>query len=327
MAARFEELGLGELRDLAEGIVLVAVASEAGIFEALASGPRSAAEVAAAEGYDERATRVVLQALEELDLVRAEGDRFRASERCLRELCDPQGEDYQGRGLPHWLRALRGRTRLGEVLERGGPLEARAPRRSPEAVVRFTSAMAAAPRERMERIAELCLERRPEARTVLDLGGGTGNLMRAFLDRGLGGTLLDAPEVVEHVVEAYGLGALPGLAVVAGDFTRDPLPVGPFDLVVLSNVLHIYGPATVADVIARAAARLAPGGVLAVADSMRGASSRAGYIAIQMLLRSAEGGAYAPEEIVAWMEAAGLTGCRVTDVDGLRQLVTGVREG
>lgn len=318
------DLSLGELRDLADDMVLVAAASEAGIFEALGAGPRSGEDVARALGYDERATLVLLRALESAGLLTNDGERFCPTERCMRELCDPAVPGYRGRGLPHWLRGLRARTQVGEVLRRGGPLEPHPKRRDPEHVARFTAAMAAAPAERIERIVTLCLARLPRAASVLDLGGGTGHLIRGFLGRGLTGTFVDTPDIVAHVREAYGLDAVPGLDVVPGDVTRDVLPPGPFDIVVMSNVIHIFGPAVLEKLFANATAVLAPGGMLAVVESLRGRSRRAGYIGMQMLLKSDEGGAYSASEVEGWMMSAGLEKCVVTDVDDIRQLVTGV---
>jgi SAM-dependent methyltransferase len=319
-----DDYGLGELRDLADATVLVAAASEAGMFQALGSGPASAKELAEKLDFDERATRIVLHALEATGLLERVEGRFAPTPRCARELCDPAADGFLGRGLPHWLHALRARTRIGEVLRRGGPLRRRDVPRSPKHVARFTAAMAAAPSERLERIVSLCLERRPDASSILDLGGGSGNLTRAFVARGLSGTLFDTPDIVAHVVEAYGLDDVQGLDVVAGDFTRDELPEGPFDLVVLSNVIHIYPPAVVQDLFEKAADVMAPGSVLAVVESLRGRSPRAADVGLHMLLKSDAGDAYSGEQIETWTRAS-FEDCRVVDVDELRQLVTAVR--
>ena len=327
MRVRIDALGLGELRDLADAMVLVAAAAEAGIFETLHAAPAAAPEVAERMGFDPRATRIVLQALVGTGFVEAAGDRFRLTERGAAELGDPRSPGFAGRGLPHWLRSIRGATRIGEVLRRGGPLEKRAARRSPEDVARFMSAMSAAPSERIRRMVELCLARNPEARTVLDLGGGPGHASRAFVERGLRATLFDTPDIVSHVGDAFGLKAVEGLDLVAGDFNRDPLPEGPFDIVLLSNVIHIYGEDAVRALFETTAGVLAPGGVLAVAEFLRGRSGRAPPMGLQMLLKTEAGDTYSEETIGGWMEAAGLGDVRVDDLDEDRQLVTALRGG
>jgi SAM-dependent methyltransferase len=282
-----EDFGLGQLRDFADVAVLIAAASEAGIFAALHDGPKSSAEIASSLNYDHRAVRIVLLALEDTGLVTSEGDRFALSERGAREL---------------------GGTRA----------------RSPERVAHFTSAMAAAPVERLERLADLCLDRCPEARSILDLGGGPGHITRAFVARGLRGTLLDTPDIVAHVVDAYGLAEVEELNVVAADFNRDPLPAGPFDIVLLSNVIHIYDEVAVRALFGRVVDVLRPGGLVAIAEFLRGRSSRAGFLALQMLLKSDAGDTYSEEQLRDWMAEAGLADIRVDSLDQDRQLVTGV---
>ena len=322
-----DDLTLGRLRDLADATVLVAAASEAGIFQALRGGSASADELAQSLAYDPRATRIVLLALVETGLIAREGDGFILSERAERELGDPDAPGFAGRGLPQWLRSVRAATRIGDVLSRGGPLDKRAPGRSPQRVARFAAAMAAAPADRLERIADLCLARVPEARSILDLGGGPGHITRAFVRRGLGGTLLDTPDMIGHVAGAYGLEGVAGLRLFAADFNRDPLPTGPFDIALLSNVVHIYDEATVRALLRKVAEVVAPGGVVAIAEFLRSRSSRAGQLGLQMLLRSEAGDTYSEEQLRDWMVAAGLTDVRVDGIDGERSLVIGVKTG
>ena len=156
---------LAELRDLADMTVLIAAATDAGIFQSLGEEPATEVELAERLQYDHRAVRITLLALEEAGLLERSGDRFAPSERCRSELCDPGAPTYAGGGLPLWLRSVRSWTRLGEVLTRGGPLEERTRERTPEEVTRFMAGMAAAPRERVERIVDICLERHPSARS------------------------------------------------------------------------------------------------------------------------------------------------------------------
>jgi SAM-dependent methyltransferase len=320
-----DDLSLGRLRDLADAAVLVAASSEAGIFPALRDAPATPAELADTLGYDERATRIVLQGLEEIGFLDRNADRFALTERCARVLGDPASPEFAGRGMPHWLRSVRAATHLAEVLRRGGPLDERPQRRSPDHVARFTAAMSAAPPERIERIVDLCLERRPGAGSVLDLGGGPGHIARAFAARGVQVTLVDTPDVVSHVVGAYGLDEVDGLVAVAADFNRDPLPPGPYDLVLLSNVIHIYAEPSVRTLFAKTTQVLAASGVLAVAEFLRGRSSRAAQLGLRMLLKSGAGDTYSEAQIRSWMEDVGLTDLRVESIDGDRDLVTGLR--
>jgi SAM-dependent methyltransferase len=315
----------GELRDLADATLLIAAAVEAGIFHALADAPATPDELARRLDYDPRATRMVMLALAELGVLQPNNDRFAPSPRCSEELCDPTSPAYVARGMPHWLHNVQGVTRIGEVLREGGPLDGTEPERTPANIARFMGAMAAAPRERIDRIVEVCLTRRPDARTVLDLGGGPGHMTRVFVERGLRATLYDTTDIIAYVTEAFGLRDIAALSVVAGDFTVDALPPGPFDLVLISNVVHIYGPATIRELFGKVAASVEPGGVLAVAELLRGRSARAASLAIQMLLKTEAGDMYMFDELSGWMAEAGFTDARLDALDDERDLVSAVR--
>jgi SAM-dependent methyltransferase len=319
---RLPDMPLADLRDMADLTVLVASAHEAGIFAALADVPATSDDLARRLGFDERATRITLLALAESGLLHRSGDTFTPSPRCRAELAEPGGPDYVGGGLALWLDSIRAWSRLGEVLVRGGPLEARSLVRSPKSVARFMAAMAAAPQDRIDRIVALCRGRHPEANSILDVGGGPGHMTRAFIDRGLRGTLFDTAEVLDHVEDAYGLNHLEGLTLAPGDFTADPLPPGPFDLVLLSNVLHIYGPDTNRALLRKTAGVLPVGGVVAVVEFLRGRSGKAARFGVQMLIKSDEGDAYSEAQISAWLTEVGFEDVRVDDLDADRQLMT-----
>lgn len=103
------------------------------------------------------------------------------------------------------------------------------------------------------------------AQRILELGTGTGETSRRVLDAHPGARLegIDASEQMLAAARA----ALAGrdVALRAGRL-EDPLPSGPFDLVVSAlAVHHLDGPGK-ADLFARVATVLAPGGRLVVAD-------------------------------------------------------------
>lgn len=327
---RMHELSLAELRDLTEGTVTVAAAVEVGVFPALRDGPASAEAVARRLGLDPRAATSLLTALGELGFLEEDEEGFRLAPRSERELADPSSPEYAGRGIPHWLVNLAAWTRLPEALRTGRPVQdVKEAEEEPDAerdrISRFMAAMAAAPEDRIRRLVDLVLARKPEAGSVLDLGGGPGHVARAFLARGAGtATLLDTPETVEVVREEYAVDEVEGMEAVGADFLEDPLPPGPFDVVLLSNVLHMLPPAENARLLKKVRAVTAPGGVVAVADFIRGRSPRAGRFGLVMLLRTEGGGTYTFEEHQEWFRQAGFGDAEIRDLDPERQLVTAV---
>jgi tRNA (cmo5U34)-methyltransferase len=102
-----------------------------------------------------------------------------------------------------------------------------------------------------------------EARDILELGIGTGETAKRVLARHPDAQLVaidSSPEMLERAHEA-----VPQADVRLGQL-QDPLPEGPFDLVVSAlAVHHLDGPGK-QDLFKRIAAVLAPGGRFVLAD-------------------------------------------------------------
>jgi len=315
------QLDLIQLRDGAEIAATIAAAAQAGITTALAGGPVETDRIAEDLGLNGRATRIVVGALADAGYAERSAAGFRLSEHGRQQL----GDDGAGAGLPLWLMNLRAWVQLPEVLASGEPVEEGGTPTDDETLARYMAGMAAAPKERVERLVDLCLARVPDAALVLDLGGGPGHFARAFIERGARATLVDTPETVEFVATTYGLADTDGLKLVGGDFVDGTLPDGPFDIVLMSNITHLYPPAVNRRLIQRVAEAVRPGGAIAIADFVRQRSPRAARFALVMLLRTQAGDTYAEQDYHEWLGAAGLEDVRTDDIDPERQLITALR--
>jgi tRNA (cmo5U34)-methyltransferase len=100
-----------------------------------------------------------------------------------------------------------------------------------------------------------------DARRVLELGTGSGVTSRRVLARHPDAHLTGV-DSSEHMLAAADL---PGADLRLQDL-GDPLPEGPFDLVFSALAIHHLDAAAKADLFARVAAVLAPGGRFVVAD-------------------------------------------------------------
>ena len=100
-----------------------------------------------------------------------------------------------------------------------------------------------------------------DARRVLELGTGSGVTSRRVLARHPHAHLTGV-DSSEHMLAAADL---PGADLRLQDL-RDPLPEGPFDLVFSALAIHHLEAAAKADLFARVAAVLAPGGRFVMAD-------------------------------------------------------------
>lgn len=107
-------------------------------------------------------------------------------------------------------------------------------------------------------------------RRVLDVGGGDGTFLRALGKRAPSAALVlfDLPGVAELARRRFADSGMANRAeVVGGDFSRDALPTGA-DLITLVRVLHDHDDPLVERVLRAAAAALAPGGALLVAEPL-----------------------------------------------------------
>jgi len=150
-----------------------------------------------------------------------------------------------------------------------------------------------------------------DARTLLDVGGGTGIYSIALLQKHpqLRAIVLDHPLVLEITREmAAAYGVADRLECRPGDMFRDALPAA--DAVLLSNVLHDWDVPQCRTLIRRCAEALPAGGCLVINeafldDALDGPLAMALYSA--QLFCLTEGRVYSAAEYRAWLSEAGLT--------------------
>ena len=165
---------------------------------------------------------------------------------------------------------------------------------------------------RAKNVAPVLAERYPleGARTILDVGGGTGIYSIAWLLRHpeLRAVVWDRPEVLKVAREmAEEHGVSDRLELVPGDMFRDPVPPGS-DVILLSNILHDWDIAECRTLIGRCVHSLPIGGRLLIHDvflndALDGPLPIALYSAA--LFQLTEGRAYSATEYRAWLIEAG----------------------
>jgi SAM-dependent methyltransferase len=100
------------------------------------------------------------------------------------------------------------------------------------------------------------------ARTVLDLGAGTGKLTRSLIGAGLKVTAVEPAAGMREQLAA----AAPGAVVLAGTAERIPLGDASVDAVVVAHAWHWFDPALAVPEVSRV---LVPGGTLSLVWNMR----------------------------------------------------------
>lgn len=146
-------------------------------------------------------------------------------------------------------------------------------------------------------------------RTFADLGGARGHLSAVLAaDRPrLQGVCLDLaktePFFHEHMAE---LGMADRVSFQPVDLLTDELPTA--DVLIYGQVLHGFGAADRARLVAKAHAALPPGGLLLVYDRMINEVAESAHellYSLHTMLVSPHGSEYRPAECQQWMSAAG----------------------
>ncbi len=255
---------------------------ELGVFDAVRDGSRSIDELAV--GLGKRRLRALLELLVAIGSLAREGERFAIGAPPVRPVVPRAGWGAMAS-------VIRG-DRAHDVA--GGEIELRYHRH-------LLQVGAGAARE-------LALILPDES--LIDLGGGAGTYSLAYLDAHPGArvTLVDFHEVIALArVELARFGDRARLisgeigVAKAGDGYRGAL---------LSNVLHLHSREMCARLVASAAARVAPGGMVVIKD-LRIEEDRSGPLqslmfALNMAIYTGEGDVYEASQLRAWLEAAGL---------------------
>jgi SAM-dependent methyltransferase len=290
--------------------IILGCAKQQGILEAVAEGRRSPNEVAEQLEMNPRAVYALLSALAELGVLAKDDNRYRLVEEHRGPLLDRSNPDYAGGLVVHRFELIRKWGRMPEILKSGSPIEEDEPAPGPEGKETFIYSMRRLARPGVRAVADLLLSRLPQNPHILDVGGGPGTYAEAFREGGAQVTVFDLPEVVvlmkEHLDAA-------GISAVGGDF-NEGLPEGPFEAAYLGSVSHIYGPEENLALIERVADSLAPGGLIAIRDFIRGLSTGAALFGVNMVVNTEAGNTYTEEEYREWLSAAGFEGIEVLPI-------------
>lgn len=291
------ESDLDNLRRSANAFAVISAWSSAGLFDKLAaSGPLSPSEM----GADQRAIEITAPILAHLGLLAGDGSRWSLSQAALQ--LHAQGTLQLGSAEAN----LGDLSRLDQVMQEGGPVPG--PDGKPqlttigvveeetEATHKFMAFLHRRSDPGAEEVARWLVPRLPTGAKILDLGGGHGRYGVALADQGFQATLFDLPVCIQYAKQHYA----DRLAYAPGDFMRDDLG-GPYDAVLVSNILHGLGPEENRHLLGRIKQALRPGGVLALKDmflddSMIGPEI-AVFFGLTMLFYTQNGRSYSVSEI------------------------------
>lgn len=299
-----------------------------GIFGALAQGEGTESDLARRLGTQPHATGILLNALVSIGLLRKNGGRYANSPEAQQYLVK-ESPQYAGHILllqeaewDNWGRlesAVRtGRSPVREHVFRTDP-------RLAENVLMVLHRVALQHAPTLAKQINLSA-----ARTLLDLGGGAGTHAMAFCRAypNLTATVFDLPETLlltERMVKEADLEGR--VRLVPGDFNRDELR-GPYDAVLMSDILHYQGFEANAALVKKVHDALAPSGMLVIKDRFldEGGTSPAwtAVFAVHLLVNTEKGRCYTLAQAAQWLKDAGFRTIHELDRSSL---VSGIKQG
>lgn len=299
--------------------LLTAAVAHLRVFDRLAAGSKSLEDLASELQLAPRPAVVLFTALRAMRLLMTDEIGRLALSPTAREHLLPDGPFYVGDYIGLAAEA-QGVLRMTELLRNNGPQ-----RREETAFIYREGTETAMEAEASARHLTLALAGRAknvapalaaavdasQARTLLDLGGGTGIYSFALLQKNpqLRAVVFDRPEVLKVAAEmAAAYGVADRVELTPGDMFVDPLPTD-VDLVLLSNILHDWDVPECRKLVSRSAAALRSGGRVLVHDVFLN-DAHDGPLPIALysasLFSLTEGRAYSAGEYRAMLVDAGL---------------------
>jgi 2-polyprenyl-3-methyl-5-hydroxy-6-metoxy-1,4-benzoquinol methylase len=289
-------------------------AAKLGVFAALSGGAATAAEVAKRVSAPVDTVSRLLAALASLEYLSTEGEQFALNDFSKTFIRDGAGGMRRLAWKEHLFYVAW--ARLADAISSGNALfPSFADRQANdfESVEKFLLAL--------NDLAELSAPgvigtgAFASATTILDLGGGGGGyaaeLAKALPEAQL--TLADLPRIVPIAkghLERKGLGQR--VETATADFTKDGCGLSgrTFDCVLLSHILHDFEAATAAQIVARAAQMVRPGGKLVILDVLVPQGGHGNPVEalfdLMMLVEVPRGRTHKFTEVSKWIEEAGL---------------------
>ena len=305
--------------DLPQELLIIGAAVKIGLFDTLKDRTLTLEELSSRTGCDLRALWTLTEALAALKYLDYEAGKIRITGEAYSMFYDQSNEKYTGFSFMHIYDLISRWLTLPELLRTGRP----PPREEHREESRnFISAMTHYAKKSASEVVEYCLRGLPENVRVLDAGGGPLSYAVAFAQKGAVVTVLDLPEVIDMMEPE--LDAQLPISMVKGDFTVG-LPEGPFDLIYLGNICHIYGEKENRKLFRDAAMELQKGGRLVVNDIIRGTGPWAALFAVNMLVNTSSGGTWTYEQYRVWLQDAGFLVSKWEEV-GDNQLITATKQ-
>jgi SAM-dependent methyltransferase len=304
--------------------LILGAAIEHRIFDLLADGAKTAAEVSRENGASLRGVRAIMNALVGFELLEKDDEgRYSLTPESAAFLVR-KNPDYLGGILRHGDQLIPRWLPLSEIVKTGKPATAVNQEGDGSAFfVDFVEDLFPVGYPSAKALAAAF----PQARKVLDVAAGSGvwSIPLAQNSKEVRVTALDWPGVLpatRRVTERMGVAGQ--YEVLAGDLNSADLGNG-YDLATLGQILHSEGETHSRALLGRVFQALAPGGTIAIAEFIanedRTGPPLAMLFAVNMLVNTEDGDTFTVTEISQWLREAGFVDPRTMEVPAPSPLI------
>ena len=248
----------------------------------------------------ERGLEILCRNLASAGLLQKRGSRYR-SERVGQQFLNKQSPLYRGSYLQLMCQQWDNWNSLTQAVKTGRPVEEKEPE-TPSYRRAFTWAMHERSQDAARQVAKQIDF--TSATSLLDVGGGPGTYALEFLAKNpkMTATILDRPaalDVARDIAKTRRQGKR--LSYQAGDFLTDPIH-GNYDVIWISNVIHIFSPSTNIKLLRRLRSHLNPQGRILIQDTFLSDTqglrpAEANLFAVTMLLFTESGNTYSFSDV------------------------------
>jgi ubiquinone/menaquinone biosynthesis C-methylase UbiE len=304
--------------------LILGAAIEHRIFDLLADGAKTAAEVSRENGASLRGVRAIMNALVGFELLEKDDEgRYSLTPESAAFLVR-KNPDYLGGILRHGDQLIPRWLHLSEIVKTGKPATAVNQEGDGSAFfVDFVEDLFPVGYPSAKALAAAF----PQARKVLDVAAGSGvwSIPLAQNSKEVRVTALDWPGVLpatRRVTERMGVAGQ--YEFLAGDLNSADLGNG-YDLATLGQILHSEGETHSRALLGRVFQALAPGGTIAIAEFIanedRTGPPLAMLFAVNMLVNTEDGDTFTVTEISQWLREAGFVDPRTMEVPAPSPLI------
>jgi len=157
---------------------------------------------------------------------------------------------------------------------------------------------------------------------ILDVGGGAGALSRVLVksNNNVKATLFELPEVVKAASKLYPFESdWFNIKTMEGDFRKYAFkPCQSYDLILFSNLFHIYNAEDTNKLLKKAVSLLKPGGIILIhdyfADRLGPSPYKGALYDLNIMLNTFEGECHESSQIIKGLKKAGMIKIKVRDL-------------